>query len=270
MLTPSGGHAHSPHTNLRLSAQAIPSTHDSSETEQLFIFSVVGPSDLIHARSWPFVWHPAGVAGRGQMCSGCVARRRRSTSLAIISRLNPTEDAALTSRWSSHQAWRSRQQVVKIGDGWWRSQLGAGNWVYWYLWIGRAATLMSRNNQMSPLTFAISLVLLDTLKGLNDSTQIVPRPNIFPVRIKLISCFHGHGEKEGDGEAHYVRCYESETPIRALQHASATHSFARRSQRWQWVYRQTNICSDCFRQCLCRNDVVFLWHNGKTIMLHSQ
>lgn len=45
------------------------------------------------------------------------------------------------------------QQVV---FSWWRSQLGAGKWFYWYLWTGPAATLTSQNNKMSPLASATS------------------------------------------------------------------------------------------------------------------
>lgn len=93
-----------------------PLIHDSWKTRESEVgrhcflnFPFAVPCVLIHARSWPFAWHPVEVAGRGHLCSGWAARRRRrrSTLLAIISGRNPTEGAALTARWSPHQDSRS-------------------------------------------------------------------------------------------------------------------------------------------------------------------
>lgn len=158
------------------------------------------------------------MAGRGQMCSGGVAKR---TLLAIISLRSPTEGAALTTRWSPHQASRSSgRQDSRV------SSLGR--------LVSDEQPQYLRTIKTSPLTSAISLDLLDAVKGANVSTLICystkrlyhkdPANFLFPWP-------RGDAERQ-QGSLCQIRCYESEASIRALQHASATHSFAGRSQRW--------------------------------------
>lgn len=105
-----GPYTHSTHV-CTWARSRTPLIHDSWKTTESevgwhcflnFWFAVL--CVFIHVRSWPFAWHPAEAAGRGQMCSGCAARRGGSTLLTcIISWRKPTEGAALTARWSPHQ-----------------------------------------------------------------------------------------------------------------------------------------------------------------------
>lgn len=200
-----------------------------------------------------FAWHPVEVAGRGQLCSGWAARRRRRRFDFISDYL-----------WAEPHGGRGadRTLVATSGLALIRAsgprgclrlvRRSAGGWCVCFFFSNWKAVFDTDVSKQYTLTSAILLALLGTLGGASVSPQIPPRLNIFTVKIQLISCFHGHAEEEeGDSDSHYVRRYESEASIRALQHASATHSFARRSRRWRWVYRRAGIW-----QCLCRTDAV--------------